>query len=60
MVDEIRIWEQISGAITMILGIIGTILGPVEIIYTIFDIPKITVKNVIENIYLEFYRLSSE
>ena len=60
MVDEIRIWEQISGAITMVLGIIGTILGPVEIIYTIFDIPKITVKNVIENIYLEFYRLSSE
>ena len=44
MVDEIRIWEQISGAITIVLGIIGTILGPVEIIYTIFDIPKITVK----------------
>lgn len=60
MVDEIRILEQISGAITIVLGIIGTILGPVEIIYTIFDIPKITVKKVIENIYLEFYRLSSE
>lgn len=44
MVDEIRILEQISGAITIVLGIIGTILGPVEIIYTIFDIPKITVK----------------
>lgn len=44
MVDEIRILEQISGSITIVLGIIGTILGPVEIIYTIFDIPKITVK----------------
>ena len=44
MVDEIRILEQISGAITIVLGIIGTILGPVDIIYTIFDIPKITVK----------------
>ena len=42
--DEIRILEQISGFITIVLGIIGTILGPVEIIYTIFDIPKITVK----------------
>lgn len=38
MVDEIRIWEQISGAIIIVLGIIGTILGPVEIIYTIFGI----------------------
>lgn len=38
MVDEIRIWEQISGAITIVLGIIGTILGPVEITYTIFGI----------------------
>ena len=38
MVDEIRIWEQISGAITIVLGIIDTILGPVEIIYTIFGI----------------------
>lgn len=44
MVDEIRILEQISGSITIVLGIIGTILGPLEIIYTIFDIPKITVK----------------
>ena len=44
MVDEIRILEQISGSITIVLGIIGTILGPVDIIYTIFDIPKITVK----------------
>lgn len=44
MVDEIRILEQITGSITIVLGIIGTILGPVEIIYTIFDIPKITVK----------------
>lgn len=38
MVDEIRIWEQISGAITIVLGVIGTILGPVEIFYTIFGI----------------------